>query len=103
MDYRANQGEAQEKWVKKNRRYWGRYRETHPDYVIRNRELQKLRNKKAAPAKDSDQEIAKMDELNSTAIVKSGYYRLVPVHSGSRVKICEYLVKIDLISVSYDE
>ena len=40
-DYRLNQKDAQHQWQEKNADYWDKYRQSHPQYCERNRQLQK--------------------------------------------------------------
>jgi hypothetical protein len=40
-EYRDNQRDAQQCWMEQNRDYWRRYRDQHPEYVKRNRLLQR--------------------------------------------------------------
>lgn len=50
--YRQKSRESQEIWRKTypSDQYQKQYRERHPDYVVRNRELQKVRNKRRSSA-----------------------------------------------------
>lgn len=45
-DYRANQKECQKRWQESHSSYWMSYREQHPEYAARNREMQRTRNQK---------------------------------------------------------
>ena len=55
-DYQDNQARAQQAWNQRNPDYSRKYRESHPEYVERNRALQHKRN-----AKNMVDPIAKMD------------------------------------------
>lgn len=57
-DYRLNQKDAQDQWQERNTDYWDKYRQSHPEYCERNRQLQKLRD-----GKRRAQRLAKMDAL----------------------------------------
>lgn len=62
--YRANQKQSQADWLSKNLDYWKQYRAEHPGQVNRNRDLQKVRNKRRytrSAVKMDASEIAKMD------------------------------------------
>ncbi|MBS4067319.1 MAG: hypothetical protein KGZ62_01815 [Sulfurimonas sp.] len=71
-DYKANQKECQKAWVEKNPDYWRNYRKEHPEYVERNRLLQKVRRSKQSAG------VAKMDASASDSSVGSGSYWLIP-------------------------
>jgi hypothetical protein len=45
-DYRDNQRDAQQCWMEQNRDYWRRYRSQHPQYVKRNRLLQREQDRR---------------------------------------------------------
>jgi hypothetical protein len=65
-DYRKNQQESHQCWIEQNRDYYQRYRAKNPQYVTRNRLLQKLRDQKRR-----DRSLAKMDPI-------SPQYLLIP-------------------------
>jgi hypothetical protein len=88
-DYRKNQQESHQCWMEQNRDYYQRYRAKNPQYVTRNRLLQKLRDKKRRDRHD----LAKMDESNPLYPVKPGRYHLIPAKSD--------LAKMDPISPQY--
>ncbi|MFH1336531.1 MAG: hypothetical protein ABII96_08435 [Candidatus Zixiibacteriota bacterium] len=54
--YRANQKQSQADWLSRNADYWKRYRAAHPAQADRNRDLQKVRNKRR-----HSQDVVKMD------------------------------------------
>lgn len=101
-DYKKNQARAQNAWAKRNPEYWRNYRENHPEYVKRNRMLQKKRNIKSRHSFNypeiNSHMIAKMDELNGKFKLISGFYMLYPITSGKIAKMDKMLVKIELIS-----
>jgi hypothetical protein len=84
--YKENQRDAQLAWQKKNPDYWRNYRNKHPDYVERNRRMQKKRNYNSRHGRNShdakEQMIAKMDEIIEKSNVNSVYYRLYPIIVG---------------------
>ena len=57
-DYRSNQNAANRKWRHSHKNYWQQYRTKHPDYVLRNREKQRIRDQKS-----KDLHLAKSDAL----------------------------------------
>jgi len=56
--YRANQKQSQSDWQSRNAGYWKRYRAAHPEQADRNRDLQKVRNKRR-----HSRDVVKMDPL----------------------------------------
>jgi len=78
--------------------YWKAYRDSHPEYVERNRVLQKERNHKRGALL-----IAKRDESRSWNPMRSGLYRLIPAGEEGIAKMDEYLVKLDVLSNSYPQ
>jgi hypothetical protein len=87
-DYRKNQQESHQCWMEQNRDYYQRYRAKNPQYVTRNRLLQKLRDQKRR-----GRTLAKMDSSNPLYPVKPGYYHLIPANRD--------LAKMDPISPQY--
>ena len=100
-DYKKNQAIAQKAWAKRNPEYWRNYRKNHPEYVRRNRMLQKRRNFRSRQRikypEINDQIIAKMNELDVKSNLLSGYYMLYPITNGKIAKMDKMLVKIELI------
>lgn len=97
-EYRARQIECLKRW-RENRplhQYQREYRESHPDYVDRNREQQKVRNRKrrAQPDSTEDKKIVKVDALSGRPIL-SGTYALTPWEVDASRKI----VKVDALIV----
>lgn len=68
-DYQDNQTRAQQAWARRNPEYWRQYRESHPEYVGRNRSLQQERRTLA-------KKIAKMDVSSSVLPLPEGTYHL---------------------------
>lgn len=56
--YRANQKQSQADWQGRNADYWKRYRAAHPKQADRNRDLQKVRNKRR-----HSRDVVKIDPL----------------------------------------
>lgn len=72
-DYQANQRESQRSWRERKPWYWKQYRIGHPEYAMRNRILQRHRDKRHR-LKD----LAKMDALEDLfSSVKAGSYYLI--------------------------
>ena len=92
-DYKANQNQCQKDWCKAHPDYWKEYRKQHPDQAKRNRDLQRVRNRKrngrdrrACSFPDrrvNASMIAKMDASKSRETsgntFSSGQFWLVPV------------------------
>ena len=92
--YRANQLDAHKRWQANNPHYWQDYRRRHPDYVRRNRELQRERNKRK---RQRSAPIAKMDALMDKSLIIPGDYQLVPLGAGTVAKMDAINVKIEII------
>ena len=103
-DYKANQYDAQRRWLEKNPDYWMQYRATHPAYRRRNRQLQIERNKKRSLVRmDADSLIAKRYALEAQSDIISGIYRMIPVEGAMIAKSDAYLVRLNLITGSYPQ
>jgi hypothetical protein len=91
-DYRVNQAKAQHNWTLSHPDYWQSYRQTHPEYVERNRAQQSDRN-----GRRRGRLIAKMNASEAETLLRSGIYRLLP--AGGRIaKIDACTVQITLLS-----
>lgn len=90
--YRANQKDAQSKWLSSHTGYWRGYRAEHPDYVDRNRAQQRKR--------DQASRLAKMDVSIGESSIPSGRYRLTPVHTSDLAKTDAWMVNISVISTA---
>ena len=88
-DYRKNQQESHQCWKQQHRDYYQIYRAKNPQYVTRNRLLQRLRDQKRRDRRF----LAKMDSLNPVYSVKPGYYHLIPAKGD--------LAKMDPLSPQY--
>jgi hypothetical protein len=87
-DYRDDQHDARQYWMEQNRGYWHQYRDKHPEYVERNRILQKKRDKTRRLV-----HLAKMDASKDISYVKSISYYLIPAKKD--------LAKMDALSPEY--
>ena len=73
-DYKSNQNAANRRWRESHKTYWQNYRAKHPDYVMRNREKQRIRDQK-----NKEFHLAKSDASTPKNIITSGSYYLIPV------------------------
>ena len=88
-DYQENQMRAQQAWSQRNPDYWRDYRQSHSEYVERNRVLQQKRNAKVMrPA------IAKMDVSNPAIPLPSGIYHLSLASESDIAKMDVWTVEI---------
>lgn len=82
-EYKAGQQLSNEKWKRNTPQYWREYRERNPKKAERNRNLQRIRNKrrknKSEQVASSEAVIAKMDASNRRSVGFSGQYWLVPL------------------------
>jgi hypothetical protein len=94
-EYRDQQKENLEQWRKKKPadQYQRHYREQHPEYVRRNREQQRIRNRKHRTTV-SEKKIVKMDAFGNP-IEKSTTYIMKPYSMDRHGKI----VKMDTLIV----
>ncbi|MEN8130568.1 MAG: hypothetical protein ABFS45_10330 [Pseudomonadota bacterium] len=92
-DYQNNQARAQKAWMRRNPNYWRKYRESHPEYVERNRVLQRERNAKVAR-----QSIAKMDVSIPSTLLPSGIYHLSLVTDVEIAKMDVWTVEITVLA-----
>ena len=86
--YQENQQDSQQCWMEQNPDYWRNYRNQHPEYVKRNRFLQKDRDQKRC-----NRNLAKMDALTKKSHVKAGSYYIISEQ--------EDLAKMDALSHKY--
>lgn len=95
-DYRENKRNAQKNWLKRNPNYWHKYRDVHPEYTVRNRQQQRVRDKKRIKRSPEVEnlDLAKSDALDEKGRIKSGTYRLMPCLA----KTDALIVQISLIS-----
>ena len=103
-EYAKRQKECKKRWrnTKPNHQYMAQYRQTHPDYVKKNREQQRERNKKLRekqnklPSPEKPEKIVKIDALD-TSCEKPRIYEmkiLTPERSEKIVKIDALLVEL---------
>jgi hypothetical protein len=93
-DYRDNKRSSQEKWFKRHRGYYKKYRATHPEYVNRNRLLQLRRNSMRRKNKMSKM-IAKIDALTGGLFSRKGeLFKLIPQGYGMIAKMNSCVVKL---------
>ena len=97
-EYHSQQSECVHKWRKKRPcdQYQKQYRQDHPEYVKKNRELQIIRNRKRAVLL-SFQKIVKMDAFSLPQIEKSNTCIMKPFmvdESGKIVKMDALLAQI---------
>jgi len=101
-DYRDNDVQANRYWRGQHPGYWREYRRNHPEYVLRNREQQRerdrgtARNNQVAAAPTAD--LANEDASSLDFPLPTGTYRIVPARRGDLANEDVYLVKIDLLS-----
>jgi hypothetical protein len=100
-DYRINKQFTNKKWQRKRADYWRNYRAAHPEYVKRNRQQQRLRDKKYAQGhcKSDASPLAKSDTLQAENNIKSGIYRISPVVGAGLAKSDALLVEISFITM----
>jgi len=102
-DYKKNQAIAQKAWAARNPEYWKNYRSAHPEYVERNRRLQKRRNIRYRYnlnlSKNDPKMIGKMDDLTDKSHINSGYYTLYPISTERNAKMDKMFVKIEVIAI----
>jgi hypothetical protein len=86
--------DANKRWREKNPDYWRDYRKRHSEYVRRNLEFQRERNRQRRHASSP---IAKMDACDGKSPLMTGYYQLVPLGSATVAKMDAINVKIEVI------
>lgn len=95
--YRENQARAAKRWRHDNQGYWRTYRENHPEYVQRNRELQRERNARSRRKASVSEPIANMNELAPEKSIPSGRYRLKCLAGDGIANMNELIVTIEII------
>jgi hypothetical protein len=104
--YRDNQADSQKRWLENHPDYWRDYRGRHPDYVVRNRLLQKARDRLK---RDLDAVtrtgavLAKSDACQSKLDVIPVYYELLPAPSGDLAKRYTSKRIFQLIPICYGD
>src|ERR1017187_3709101 len=92
-DYRENDTRCNKDWAVQNSEYWKQYREKHPDYADRNRQMQQNRNQKQRDAK-----IAKVGVSALNFVLPSGRYRLTHVTADEIANEDSWIVEITALS-----
>lgn len=87
-DRLASDAQYFQDWAAKNPGYWKQYRETHPEYVERNRQQQKLR---------SSVRIAK-DNVSQRNALPGGRYRLQALNPEGLANEAVWIVEIVVLS-----
>jgi len=90
-DYQADKRDCQTAWRDRNQQYWRNWRTRHPEYVKRNRMLQKERRGRHKSS------VAKMDASEPVLGIKTGNYYLLPARVESVAKIDASTPKVRLI------
>ena len=83
-EYRANQRQSHQEWLRANPTYWQDYRRRNPKKAERNRLLQAIRNRRRCKsqevnAREDPALIAKMDASRPSNFRPFGQFWLVPV------------------------
>lgn len=78
-NFRQNQAEAQATWRAKRPSYDRDYRATHPEAVVRNRLLQRVRDRRRRGAKRPPETQALRTGPDAAPLVPAGRYRLLSV------------------------
>ena len=89
LDYRRNQHDSYQRWLEKRPEYWRDYRRRHPEYVERNRELQKARDRvkaELAAVTRTGAVLAKSDACPDKSDEISVVYELLPAKSADLAK-----------------
>jgi hypothetical protein len=99
--YRAKRKACKEKWSKAQPGYIYQrsYRESHGEYVLKNRLQQRDRNRQKESKSDLSTKIVKTDALTSISLISGGLYALIPCKSSDFEKI----VKTDALIVQLKE
>lgn len=92
-DYQDNQARARQAWNQRNPNYSRQYRDSHPEYVERNRNRQRER---VALAKNPA--VAKMDVSAPPQAFPPGIYRLRPILVSGVAKMDAWTVEITRLS-----
>ena len=93
-EYVQNRRDAQRRWREAHRDYWQGYRKTHPEYVEKNRQRQRERNRVRTGQSRS---IAKIDASWGENHIIPGRYALIPLSSGAIAKTDAINVEIRVV------
>lgn len=94
-EYKETQKLSNQKWLLNNSDYWKNYRNKNPEKAIRNRMLQRIRNRrcKGIPDMPVTTIIAKMDARKPSTIKLEGGFWLVPtIAKMDAAKIYSHLI-----------
>jgi hypothetical protein len=94
-EYKNDRRDARRKWRLNNPDYWRRYRESHSDYVKKNRAQQRQRN---ARRRERSSPIAKTDASEPGIPLVSGIYDLIPSSGDMIAKMDVIRAEIRFIS-----
>ncbi|MDI6758697.1 MAG: hypothetical protein QMD94_03380 [Candidatus Omnitrophota bacterium] len=95
FDYHDNQKRCQKQWQEHNLRYYRLYRDNHPEYVQRNRQLQAIRDINRRKRDKSSMLLAKMNSLLKPYYSRKGaIFRLIPQDEGLLAKMDSLTVKL---------
>jgi len=99
--YRKKRCTSNKLWRKRHcaHLYQRQYRESHPDYILLNREKQQNRNDKRRDIHQS-KKIVKSDSLHSERLIRAGLYELLPCrenNSGKIVKSDAFMVQLTVL------
>lgn len=100
-DYRANQQDAQARWLEKNPDYYRNYRKRHSNYAEKNRQKQRERNRRRSRSSAGQSRfpmIAKSNAWSSKNTAISGYYKVEAVSSAMIAKSNASIIKLTYIS-----
>ncbi len=100
-DYRDNEVQANRHWRIHNPDYWREYRRKHPQYVTRNRQQQRERDRAKRlnpPQPPATPHLANEDTSSLQFPLPTGTYRIAPVTGDDLANEDAYLVKIALLS-----
>jgi hypothetical protein len=101
VDYQTNQSKANERWRETHPAYWKNYRANHPEYVRKNREQQRRRDRAVLCDERCDaSSLAKSDTLSVENSFRSGTY-ILTLLDPLLAKSDALKVKIDVISTGY--
>ena len=88
--FKANHSKECVDWRRRNRRYWSRYRRTHPRQTQRNRDLQIIRDIKRKQ-RFATNNLAKVDALKTNPVSA--------LENGSTYWLVPFLAKVDALRV----
>jgi len=106
LDYRSNQRDSQRRWLEKHPGYWRDYRDRHPEYVERNRVLQKARDRLKADLTAMTRTgavLAKSDACPDKSDEISVVYELLPAKAADLAKSDASKHVFRLIPIGYSD